>query len=85
VQIGNERFAIHREIEELPPAVPLIVMRAMGHRTCYPAHRVRNGWTRGIKFLLTAALLGFLKSVEQAPSIGTRQRLQPVRRPFSTV
>jgi hypothetical protein len=27
VQIGNERFAIHWEIEELPPTVPLIVMR----------------------------------------------------------
>ena len=25
VQIGNERFAIQREIEEWPPAVPLVL------------------------------------------------------------
>ena len=33
-------------------------------------------------FLLTATLFGFLKSVEQAPGIGARQRLHPVRLAF---
>jgi hypothetical protein len=27
VQIGNERFAIHWEIEDLPPAAPLLLRR----------------------------------------------------------
>jgi hypothetical protein len=27
VQIGNDRFAIHWEIEELPPAAPLVVWK----------------------------------------------------------
>jgi hypothetical protein len=27
VQIGKERFAIHWEIEELPPAAPLVLWR----------------------------------------------------------
>jgi hypothetical protein len=27
MQIGNERFAINWEIEELPPAAPLIVLK----------------------------------------------------------
>jgi hypothetical protein len=32
VQIGNERFAIHWEIEDLPPAAPLIELREGGRR-----------------------------------------------------
>jgi hypothetical protein len=27
VQIGNERFAIHYEIEDLPPAAPLLLWK----------------------------------------------------------
>jgi len=30
VQIGNDRFAIHWEIEELPPAAPLVAVEARG-------------------------------------------------------
>ena len=30
VQIGNERFAIHYQIEDLPPAAPLLTWREGG-------------------------------------------------------
>jgi len=32
VQVGRERFAIHFEIEDLPPAVPPIPLKRASHK-----------------------------------------------------
>jgi hypothetical protein len=33
VQIGKDRFALHWEMEELPPAVPMVRMKRRGKQT----------------------------------------------------
>jgi hypothetical protein len=61
VQIGNERFAIHYEIEDLPPAAPLsqwklpakksegvdleVVSSGQRHRALFRERRRMNVWT----------------------------------------
>jgi hypothetical protein len=39
VQIGNERFAIHYEIEDLPPAVPLLLWKRPAKKAKAPVSK----------------------------------------------
>jgi hypothetical protein len=35
-QIGSERFRIHIQVEDLPPALPTVLMPKRRPRSCFP-------------------------------------------------